>query len=616
MHHGRTFVVAGIAAVCLLAGGVAFGLQSALATSPSSTPSAGPLVVRIGWDEDPDSLNPFIGYAQSAYESWSLNYDELVDIGPDGNFVPELATSVPTIHNGGISADGKVWTFKIRQGVKWQDGQPLTAADVAFTYNYMIQNHMKNYASATAAIVRAVVVDPATVRLICSRRKADMLTSYIPILPQHVWGKMSKQAAENTFTNPPPIIGSGPFQVTAFHKGQDVVMRRNPYFWGAKPALAQIVFEDYANADSMSLDLTSGALDAAVGLSSASFQTLAKEKRFDAVAYNFFFWDYVDLNCFTGPSLGNPVLRDPAFRRALATAIDNQKIVDVAWHGLAEVGTTIMNPHSWFNPDYHWQPTGADRFTFNIENAKQMLAAAGYRDVNGDGYVENKAGKPFSLRLWGRSESQPSQVEGKLLTQWWKEIGVKIVFSVVSEGYIDSQFWNTANGRFTPNFDMYLWDWDGYVDPGADLQTFTTAQIGNWNEPCWSNPEFDRLYKQQEVTLDPTKRQQIISQMQKLLYEAAGMIVLTYPDHLEAYNTAQWTGWTRNQAGHGGAFYTSYNRATYLNLRPAVGKGAGTKKGVWIGVGVAVFLVVVGGGVWLWFRVGRRGTRNAEEAQD
>ena len=467
-----------------------------------------------------------------------------------------------------------------------------------------------------AAIERAVVVDPLTVRLICSMPKADMLTSPIPIVPEHIWSKISKHAAENTFTNPPPIIGSGPFQMTAFKKGNYVLMKRNPYWWGPKPAIDAIDFENYTNSDSMYEDLTTGTIDGAVELSPANFEKLAKDKRFHTDAYNFYYWDYVDLNCYDGPSLGCPVLRDVAFRRALATAIDQQTIIKIAWHGFAEPGTTIMNPHSWFNPDYHWEPTGADKFTFDLDKAKQMLAAAGYRDVNGDGYVEDKAGKPFSLRLWARSESQPSQVEGKLLTSWWKQIGVHVVFSVVEEGYIDSQFWNTVKGRFTPDFDMYLWDWDGYIDPGADLQTFTTAQINNWNEPCWSNPEFDRLYKQQEVTLDPAKRQQIIWQMQKLLYEAAGMIVLTYPDHLEAYNVAKWTGWTLNLRGHGAAFYTSYNRATYLNLRPVAGKGGSSKKGAWISAGVAVCLVVIAGGVWYWLRTRRRGQRQAEEVRE
>ena len=394
MTLGRKYVVVGIAAACLLAGGVAFGLANAMASSPSASPAAAKtLVVKLGWQEDPDNLNPFIGYAQSAYEIWSLNYDDLVDIGPDGNPVPELATSVPTVQNGGISKDGKVWTFKIRPGVKWQDGQPLTANDVAFSYNYMIQNNMANYASATAAIERAVVVDPLTVRLICSSPKADMLTSYIPIVPEHIWSKITKHEAENTFTNPPPIIGSGPFETIAFKKGNYVLMKRNPYWWGPKPAIDEIDFEDYTNSDSMYEDLTTGAIDGAVELSPANFQKIAQDKRFDAVAYNFYYWDYVDLNCYAGPSLGNPVLRDVDFRRALATAINQQTIVNIAFHGLAEPGTTIMNPHSWFNPDYHWEPTGADKFTFDLEKAKQMLAAAGYRDVNGDGYVENKAGQ-------------------------------------------------------------------------------------------------------------------------------------------------------------------------------------------------------------------------------
>jgi len=100
-------------------------------SSPSGV--GGRVVLRAGWLMEPDNLNPFIGYNGSSYEIWSLQYDYLFARNPDGTPGIQLATEWPTTDNGGISPDGRVWTVKIRSGVKWQDGEPLTAEDVAFS---------------------------------------------------------------------------------------------------------------------------------------------------------------------------------------------------------------------------------------------------------------------------------------------------------------------------------------------------------------------------------------------------------------------------------------------------------------------------------------------------
>src|SRR5664280_42752 len=130
-----------IAVVALLAVGLVWGLGSALAGGESASPAAGKTVLRLGWTNDPDNLNPFIGYESSSYEIFHLNYDLL--FGFDAKTLrptPELAAEVPTQANGGLSADGKTYTIKLRHNVKWQDGQAFTAADVAFTFNYIMKN--------------------------------------------------------------------------------------------------------------------------------------------------------------------------------------------------------------------------------------------------------------------------------------------------------------------------------------------------------------------------------------------------------------------------------------------------------------------------------------------
>ena len=138
-------------------------------TARAPAPLSGKKVVlQVGWYENLDSLNPFIGQQNVAYDIYRLNYDFLVNYDADTLApIPGLAT------HWSHSSDGKTWTFKIRQGVRWQDGQPLTASDVAFTFNYIIRNQMTAYTNYTQFIKDAVALDPTTVRFDCSRPKAE-----------------------------------------------------------------------------------------------------------------------------------------------------------------------------------------------------------------------------------------------------------------------------------------------------------------------------------------------------------------------------------------------------------------------------------------------------------
>jgi peptide/nickel transport system substrate-binding protein len=575
----------------VLCAGLAWGLGSALAADPSASPAAGKVVLHVGWTNDPDNLNPFIGAETSSYEIWLLNYDFLTGYSTDLQPVPDLATSWDT------SADGKTWTFHLRTGVKWQDGEPFTARDVAFTYNYIIDNQMGAYSSLTDGIKEAVAVDDQTVEIRCVRPKANMVRTWIPILPEHIWGKVSPKAAGASYQNKPPIVGTGPFQTVEVKKGDYVRMVANPSFWGKKPAIDEILFVTYQNPDTMTQDLLTGSLDAAWGIPSAQFPKIQSDKSFTPISYNLLSWTYLAMNCYEGTSRGNPVLRDPAFRQALNWALDRQKIVDLAWAGRGKPGTTIMTPDSWVDPDYHWQPPADVLFTYDPAKAKQLLDEAGYKDTDGDGIREDKGGKPIRLRLWARAESPESQKTGNLLTGWLRDLGLKIDYQVMDDGIYYDSIWAYQGDTYSPDFDMYLWDWDGYADPGDTLASFTTAQIENWNEPCWSDQEFDSVVEQANSTLDPQARKDLVWKAQEIFYGQSPEIVTDYPDKLEAVNTARWDGWTRMYGGTGAAFYTSYIRDSYLNLTPkaaAAGTTGGGSVGVWIGVAAVAAVAVLG----------------------
>jgi peptide/nickel transport system substrate-binding protein len=573
VRHARRLLLLGLS--IFVAASLIWGISGAFAASSSPVPSE-KVILRVGWTQEPDNLNPFIGYETSAYEIFHLNYDLLVGFkASDLSPAPELATS--WTH----SSDGKVWTFKIRQGVKWQDGVAFTAKDVAFTYNYIIKNQLSAWASYCSFIKKVTAPDDSTAVFYCSKPKANILATWVPIVPEHIWSAISPKAAENSFANKPPIIGTGPFQCVEWKHGQFVRMVANKSYWKGAPKIDEVIFQNYQNHDTMAMDLKSGGIQAAWGLPDASFNSLTKTPGLTALAYGGRYEDQLGMNCYDSPdSLGNPVLRDPRFRQALNWAVDREKLVQVAYSGHALPATSVI-PSDYYPPalDWHWEPPAGVKYTFDLGKAGAALDAAGYRDTNGDG-VRDYRGKPIELRLFARDEAVAQQKAAMLIASWFKQIGLKIDYSVMSTGAMNDRIYNAKGSTFAPDYDLFMWNWGEDVDPDFIMSVFTTAQINSWSDCAWSNKDYDRLYTQQATTIDPQARKAVIWKMEELLYEQSPYIVLTYPLSLEAYNTDQWTGWVRYPAGKGGVFYEADNIDTFLQAQPktatAVESGGGS----------------------------------------
>jgi peptide/nickel transport system substrate-binding protein len=607
--------VALIAAAALLAVGLIWGLTGAFAESAS--PPAGKVTLRIGWTNRPDNLNPFIMYESSSYEITRLNYDLLFGFNAkDLSATPELAAEIPTQENGGISADGKTITVKLRQGVKWQDGVPFTANDVAFTWNYIIKNNLSAFTMYTTYVKDVQVVDDYTVQFNLEKPKSNILGMWILVIPEHVWSKVSAKAAENSFGNPTPIVGTGPFQtVSTKNSNSTVVMEANKSYWRGAPKIDEVIFENYENANSMASDLMAGALQGAYNIPTAQFASVGAHAGVTAIQYQAKGFDELGFNCYTGKtSLGNPVLKDPKFRQALNYAIDKEAIVQKAYLGYGNPATSIIQ--SAFYPkelDYHWEPP--EPYAFDLEKAKAALDAAGYTDTNNDG-VRDYQGKPIKLRLWARTESETSQRSGRLITDWFRSIGLQIDYAVMEDGVMSDKMYNTDKaGNFAPDYDMFFWAWGGDVDPTFILSVFLTDQINDWSDCAWSNARYDDLFLQQASEMDPQKRKQIVWDMEKILYEESPYIILSYSTDLEAYDTGSWAGWVRAPEGKGGAFYTADNVDSYLFVHPgtaaAAAEGGGSNTGLIVGIVVAV-IVVIGIVVWLVRR--GRGRGPVEEA--
>ena len=162
--------------------------------------------------------------------STTFNYDLLVGYrASDG--APKLSS--PTA--GAPAPTASSGPSRSPQGVKWQDGEPLTAEDVAFTYNYIIKNQLAAYTSYTTNIKKVVALDDTTAQFILSKPKSNMLRLWVPIVPEHIWSKVPGESAGNDYQNNPPIVGSGPFQVVEAKKGEFVRLAANKDYWKGAP---------------------------------------------------------------------------------------------------------------------------------------------------------------------------------------------------------------------------------------------------------------------------------------------------------------------------------------------------------------------------------------------
>jgi peptide/nickel transport system substrate-binding protein len=571
------------AALLALAGAVA-APAGVVASPPSATPTA--VSYRIGIGQDYDGMNPFVSWSGISWECFRLGYDFLTWYDADYKPVPDVATSWET------SDDGKTWTFRIREGMKWQDGRPLTARDVAFTYNLILDTRHWAYIQYLTGVTDVTAPDDATVVITTSAPNAGMLALYIPILPEHVWKKVDPDHLE-TFKNM-PFVGSGPFRVAELEKSKWVKLEANPDYpdeLGGPPTLDEVYFVISQNTDSMIEDYKAGSLDAIVDFPATYEKVLAEVPGTTTVAAPAVGFHELGFNCWkSSRSKGNPLLRDPVIRQAVHWAIDKQKIVATSMAGLAEPGTSLI---STAQGDWHWEVPKAGQYRYDPVRAKRMLEDAGYSDRDGDGVRENAAGDELSFRLVALNEYPEDQAAAKMIVSWCGDVGIELELEQKDEGAFSDEVYDNAD------YDLFIWSWGGDIDPGFMLSTFTTTQIGGWGDSQYSNPEYDRLYVRQAQAFDPADaedtapRKAITDEMQKILYRDSPYVILWYNLNLQAFRTNGWRGYAMAPAGDGAPFW-NFMRATYIGLRPLrAGTAAAEGSSAWVW-GVVAAAVVAG----------------------
>ncbi|MGB8623857.1 MAG: peptide ABC transporter substrate-binding protein [Paracoccaceae bacterium] len=500
--------------------------------------------VKIIYWQAPSILNPYLSSGTKDIESSSLVIEPLGRYDQDGNLVPYLAESIPTVGNGGVSEDLKSITWKLKPDLKWSDGTPVTSADVVFTGEYcMAPDGGCAQLAKFEGVSKIEALDDQTVKVSFSEPKPNPYGPFMggqsPILQKAQFADcMGAKAPECTDANFGPI-GTGPFVVTDFRPNDVIQMKANPNYRDPdKPAFATLTFKGGGDAAAAARAvLETGEYDYAWNLQLApdvlaDMEAAGKGKLVTGFGT---LVERIEMN-MTDPSPSlpddvratakapHPILSDMRVRKALSMAIDRELLVEVGYGKAGRATCNLVPAPAMYASD------NTDCLVQDIEGAKKLLDEAGW--VPGPDGVRVKDGKRLSL-LFQTSTNAVRQDFQALIKQWWGEIGVETELKNVDA----SVFFGGDPGspdtfqKFYSDVEMYANNFDG-TDPEAYLAQHTCAkaprpetqwQGENINRFC--DPEYDKLVAELGQTGDLEKRGEIAKKLNEMLTKDSYVIV-------------------------------------------------------------------------------------------
>jgi peptide/nickel transport system substrate-binding protein len=616
-------VVAGATVVGMLIGVALVGTALAQDTSDAPSTTSAPKQFLYGDTSVPSSLNPLVGYLGTDYTLWAMTYDIPINFTTT-DFAPDLEHSIVT----GVetSADSTKFTYTMRDGMKWSDGEPFTANDVAWTLNYYKSHSISNYAADLKLVEHVDAPDDThfviTATQPTSVYSGDSVFLYDYILPEHIWSKLDEP---KKFQNV-PAVGSGPFIISSYKQGQAVTLERNPYYWGLEagltPTFDEVIYQSFNDENQEAAALQNGEVDFAY-FDSANILNSLKSKpnvavhaatvpSFDELAFNTGSAFQTDKSGgFTPHGTGSHAAADPAFRRAVTMAIDKQALIDNVLLGYGLPANSPVQPNATTGA---WTP-GPDLpdLSFNPENAKAALTEAGYTDTDGDETVNDPVtGENVVLRYFTRTSDQNSIDAAPYVQAWLKDVGVEVQIKPVSSTKLTSII---EDG----DYEMFHWGWYPNPDPNYILNIFTCGErapepgiYGN-NDSYYCDPGYDKLYDETLNVTDPAERVKVVQEAQAQLYNDAPYVMLYYSQVLEAYRTDRVENFL-TQPSPDGDLLATYGPFSFINITPPTGATSGsTSSGasstIWILIAVAV-IAVVGVAVLM----SRRKDRDEDEA--
>lgn len=435
----------------------------------------------------------------------------LVRVKPDGTFTGVLAESWET-------ADNQKWTFHLVKNATFHDGIPVTSNDVKFTLEYLPKNSV-GYKSYWQSVDKVETPDNYTIVINLKKPFSNFLTNLITmyVLPEHIWKNVD---SPKDFDG--PIIGWGPYKFVKFDKDAGVTtFKANDNYIGGNPAIETILYKNYKTEDALVMALEKGDIDTMYfynggGISYYQMPKMLKDKSIGL---------YIAKDKgIAAPLWFNTTLapcNDRMFREALSHAINYDEILTLFAAGYGK------KANAGFVPEGTKNYIETKPLTYDVNLTKQLLSGAGYKDVDGDGYVEYPDGKKLELTLCANGGIARDVRLSEMLIKYFKDAGVNVVPKIVDA----TTFSKIRAWQHMELYSMSWWaasSWGGYATAWMDPRSFLFANI--------TDPKFTGIVDNLMTASGPEKEKQFAADVQNYYAENCPAIALYWDDFIIPYN--------------------------------------------------------------------------------
>ena len=516
------------------------------ASNPSTLPDAAKNrtdTLIVGTTDPKGEFVPI--YSSTLYDLWvnNLIFDGLISNNEKGEPVPNVAESYE------VSEDGKTYTFKLNKGIKFTNGQELTAKDVAFTFTSICDpgydgprmdavNNLVGYEEYNKGDAKSVegikVIDDYTISFTNKNVDAAGIWNFsYGIMPESVYGfeKGNFQAVKDKLLEP---VGSGAYKFVHFKPGQEVKFEKNPDYWKGEPKIPYIVMK-VTNAQTLLQELMAGTVDIdRVGAKPENIDPLKQAGFLNLDLYMKNGYGYIGLN------YGSDKVKDPKVRQALLYGLNREGFMQSYYQGYGQVYNSHILPTSWaYNPD-------VPKYEYNPEKANQLLDEAGWKDTNVNG-VRDKDGVELELQWLTYTGSKYVDALIPIVQQSWEQIGVKVTPELMEFGTMMDK----VNNR---EYDIFNGAWNLSIDPDpSGIFAISQDVPGGFNNIGWRNEEADKLLKEGKGTTNQEERKKAYAEWQLKFSEDVPYILLGNAQEMFAsnsrvkgYNPSTYIDWTHD----------------------------------------------------------------------
>ncbi|MGM8251092.1 ABC transporter substrate-binding protein [Clostridium perfringens] len=516
------------------------------ASNPSALPDAAKNrtdTLIVGTTDPKGEFVPI--YSSTLYDSWvnKLVFDGLISNNEKGEAIPNVAESYE------VSEDGKTYTFKLNKGIKFTNGQELTAKDVAFTFTSIcdpgydgprmdaVSNLVgyEEYNKGDASSVEGIkVIDDYTISFTNKNVDAAGIWNFeYGIMPESVYKfeKGNFQAVKDKLLEP---VGSGAYKFVHFKPGQEVKFEKNPDYWKGEPKIPYIVMK-VTNAQTLLQELMAGTVDIdRVGAKPENIDPLKQAGFLNLDLYMKNGYGYIGLN------YGSDKVNDPKVRQALLYGLNREGFMQSYYQGYGQVYNSHILPTSWaYNPD-------VPKYEYNPEKANQLLDEAGWKDTNGNG-VRDKDGVELELQWLTYTGSKYVDALIPIVQQSWEQIGVKVTPELMEFGTMMDK----VNNR---EYDIFNGAWNLSIDPDpSGIFAISQDVPGGFNNIGWRNEEADKLLKEGKGTTNQEERKKAYAEWQLKFSEDVPYILIgdaqemfASNSRVKGYNPSTYIDWTHD----------------------------------------------------------------------